>query len=62
MSTIEIIYHPELNSAECVCGFIGTFHVCSTKDVKEKIDGCKGCNACQSKMIKKEFKNLTMKK
>lgn len=64
MSTIiEIAYHPELNSIECVCVFIGTFHVC-TKGAKGNISfvRCKGCIAWQSEMIKKEFKNLTMKK
>lgn len=57
MSTIiEIAYHPELNSIECVCVFIGTFHVC-TKGAKGNISfvRCKGCIACQSEMIKKEF-------
>ena len=35
-STIEIVYHPELNSIECVCGLIGTFHIC-TKSVRGNI-------------------------
>ena len=62
-STIEIVYHPELNSIECVCGLIGTFHIC-TKSVRGNISfvRCSGCINCQGEVIKKEFKNLTMKK